>query len=198
MWQLVAIKLVDPKGLTAKICGHFCLCLGSAAATGDGCSPKSTWLCRPRHQKSKPSVYFFLFVCCCSFLMVLQSNTTSIMPAPAVAPVVAGSVLLSWNAVQGCDPGAGSWQKCLSVLWRVVEGRRKVWGCRSKGISSRMGAPTFFKVLGSGTEGLHLPFPCLFQLHRSRRAFSPLFFPVCILFFFSCVPVSQVSDLLHD
>lgn len=45
--------------------------------------------------------------------------------AIAVAPVVAGSVLRSQNAVQGCDPGAGSCQKCPSMLWHVVEGRGK-------------------------------------------------------------------------
>lgn len=184
MWQPVALKLVKPKRLTAKIFGHFhCLLFGSTAAVGDGCAPKSTWLGRPEIRNSNSH-----FICCYSFLMVLQSNTTSIALSLAIAGalVMAGSVLRSWNAVQRCDPVVESCQKFLSVPWGAVEGKGAVEvakGC--KWISSHTDVHTSFSALGSRMECPHLPFSCLFQLHRSRRAF-PLFFPP-FLFLCSCL-----------
>lgn len=127
-------------------------------------------------QNKKISVYFLFWFAVAPFWWCCNLITTSIVPALAiaVAPVVAGSMLRSQSAVQGCDPGAGSCQKCLSMLWHVVERRGKAWGCRSKGLSSHAGIHSSFKAVGSRMEGPHLPFPCLFQLPRSIRAF-PLF-----------------------
>lgn len=116
MWQSVAIKLLIPKRLTTKIFGSFCcLFFGSTAAVGDGCAPKSTLLGRPEIIKH-------------SFHLVLQSNSTSVVLsfAVAVALVMAGSVLRSWNAVQRWDPTVGSCQKCLLVPLGAVEGKGKV------------------------------------------------------------------------
>lgn len=182
MWQPVAVKLVIPERLTAKIFGNFCcLFFGRTAAVGDRCAPKSTGLRRPEVKK--------LSFC---LLLLLSDGAAFKYCQHCAVPCRCCGTGDGWLCALLPKCCAEMWPHC----WELPEMPIGAIGCsggKRDGVRLQMHliphrCSRIFQCIGKW-DGRYSP-----SSSNCTEGLSPSFF----LLFFSYLSTSEVNDLLHN